>query len=724
MGKLIVQFVGADPYEDQPTGRLKLSEEYQSMKRVVQASRAQQHDLFDAPAARLLDVVNELQRNRPNCVHFTCHGTQFSRIVLLGDFNQPEPISHVTVARLFNALSGRIRLVTLSCCYSAEQASRIAEIIECVIGIEGAVGVTAAAAYSIALYGALANGESVAEGHRLALIQFAHHNPKGHAEPKMYLREGVDAETLFPGKPSETRPRSAAARRRTNEYRQAKTAFEDNCRRYGVWADELIVRKSALLDGSCAVSYRIDNLCAMSDQIRRIYFDFKTTAGLVSKPDIDLGPVDWKPVPCREPESLRGLFEQLTSVRGHFDCSLEFKSKGAEKRNTYDLAWTIPVLNADAVTTWEYHNLYAHNQQRHVDGSQLPELPEEYFSVLTWFPVKKLTIHLSLPQPAKIYPNLTFVQPRSRMFRCRGSALSIRNVMDRETLYMRPFPKNGRKVRWESMLNNSGSLEPILENRPDGTSTLTLEFPPVGGYASLDWDMVELQTTDRLDHLIRETEHLRDELLRHRSDRVKGKKMSHMKVIRSIFAELHDRLWQRFDRKNPTTKFESTLLVWDQSTNRMQVADGFINGCELSSTSKAWKFWLPFGFGLSGKCFRTAEAQAYRRPLEPFRITGRQNYLLLPKSLPHECILALPIDHPEFLQADLDSLGPFRSRQLVGVMTIGSTFKASELCKLCGGGEPSQIQQHMQDLQMLREDCQAACDKIALEFFPRIAQIG
>jgi hypothetical protein len=731
MDKLSIQFVAADPYEDQPDARLQLTLEYRNMKERVLASTAQKHEMFDAPAARLKDVINELQRNRPNCVHFSCHGTEFSRIVLLNDENGPEPISHVTIARLFNALSGRIRVVTLSCCYSAEQASRIAEFIDCVVGIEGVVGVEAAAAYSLRFYRELAGGQSVAQAHKTALIEFAQKNHKGRPEPILYLRTGVDSEKLFPGRPLPKEPGFSPAVRRTEAYRMAKQAFEKNCDRYGVWAEELIVRKNLLMDGSAAVSYRIENLCCSMQNIRRVYFDLKSSAGLVNDPEIDLEysgvPFQWDPAPFRDPKTFKKMLEQLTTTRGHFRGSLEFKCGRNGKRDSYSFGWTVPVLNSDAVTSWEYNNLYLENQQFHIDGSPLPKPPlppQEYFAVLTWFPVKKLTIHLSLPEPAKIHESFAAIKPRWRMFRLKGAnqKIPLIDVREKEVLYMRPNPNvawNETNLRWEALPNHSQSLQPLHQSRPDGTSILAVQFPLLGSYVSLDWDMLQLKANARLDALIRQTDHFRDEFLKHRAARIKKRRPAQNRSVQVLLGELHARLWAQFDQKNPSSQFDTSLLVWNARNHQLQMVEGFVNGRLIPAEADAWKFWLPFGLGLGGNCFRTANAQAYRRPLDASQASRKQNYLPYPKLIKHECVISLPLDHPDFLEADLPTLGPFRSRQLVGVMTLGSTFKASRLCRLCEDREASEMKQHIQDLHKLREDCQAICDRICSLVLPK-----
>jgi hypothetical protein len=286
---------------------------------------------------------------------------------------------------------------------------------------------------------------------------------------------------------------------------------------------------------------------------------------------------------------------------------------------------------------------------------------------------------------------------------------------------MRPNPNvawNKTNLRWEPIPTNSKFLQPLLQSRPDGTSILTVEFPLLGSYASLDWDMLQLNPKGRLDTLIRQTDHFRDELLKHRVARIRKRRTSQNKSMQHLLGELHSRLWTQYDKNNPSTQFETTLLVWNAKDHQLQMVEGFVNGRAIPAGMDAWKFWLPFGLGLGGNCFRTADAQVYCRPLDTSQASRKQNYLPFPKSAKHECLISLPLDHPDFLDTDLPSLGPFRSRQIVAVLTLGSTFKASKLCKLCNGQEASEIKQLIEDLHKLRENCQATCDSICHLILP------
>ena len=144
---------------------------------------------------------------------------------------------------------------------------------------------------------------------------------------------------------------------------------------------------------------------------------------------------------------------------------------------------------------------------------------------------------------------------------------------------------------------------------------------------------------------------------------------------------------------------------------------GFVNGSEIDEIGR--EFWLPFGLGLGGACFRKADAQVYKRPLDGRNREKKTNYLVLPGSPIHECLLTFPIDHPELSDKDAPDLGRFRSRQLIGVVTIGTTYIASSLCALCEMPKDGEMNLRGESLNNLRIKCQLACDKLFLHLMNR-----
>src|SRR5207244_12574514 len=93
---------------------------------------------------------------KPAYVHFCGHGTGRTGIVLEGQLVDADAL-----AGLFGLFSAKIKCVVLNACYSTVQAQAIAKHIDFVIGMNKAIGDSAAIEFAAAFYDALGAGESI-----------------------------------------------------------------------------------------------------------------------------------------------------------------------------------------------------------------------------------------------------------------------------------------------------------------------------------------------------------------------------------------------------------------------------------------------------------------------------------------------------------------------------------------------------------------------------------
>jgi predicted anti-sigma-YlaC factor YlaD len=106
--------------------------------------------------AGLLRVLTEL---KPTVIHFTGQGGERG-VMLEDDRGQPRPVAPQALARLI-AASPRTRIVVLNACYSAAYAAALRGVVDCVIGMPGAIGDTAARAFATDLYAALGDRRGI-----------------------------------------------------------------------------------------------------------------------------------------------------------------------------------------------------------------------------------------------------------------------------------------------------------------------------------------------------------------------------------------------------------------------------------------------------------------------------------------------------------------------------------------------------------------------------------
>lgn len=164
-----VLFLAANP-TDAP--HLALDEEIRAIQHSLrEAEHREQFTLVQEWAVRRNDLTGALLRHRPHVVHFSGHSTQGGELVLKDDQGRSRPVPIGFLDQLFSSLRDNIRLVVLNACYSERQARKIAEFIDCVVGMPQAIGDEAARAFSAALYQALGYGRSVRTAFDLASAQ-------------------------------------------------------------------------------------------------------------------------------------------------------------------------------------------------------------------------------------------------------------------------------------------------------------------------------------------------------------------------------------------------------------------------------------------------------------------------------------------------------------------------------------------------------------------------
>ncbi len=138
---------------DQP--RLSLDREVREIENGLRHSR-KHFEVKHQWATRPKDLRRALLDHKPTYVHFCGHGAGRAGIVLEGQLVDAEAL-----AGLFKLFSDKIKCVVLNACYSTVQAEAIVRHIDFVVGMNKAIGDSAAIEFSTAFYDALGAGESI-----------------------------------------------------------------------------------------------------------------------------------------------------------------------------------------------------------------------------------------------------------------------------------------------------------------------------------------------------------------------------------------------------------------------------------------------------------------------------------------------------------------------------------------------------------------------------------
>jgi diguanylate cyclase (GGDEF)-like protein len=161
MQKLKILFLASNPRD---TPILQLDEEIRSISEKIRASEFRDClDLFSAWAVRADDLLQILNQYKPHIVHFSGHGNEQGEIILINESGVSKPVSQQALTSLFKTLKDNIKLVILNSCYSRMQAEAIANTIDCVIGMNAAIGDRSAAIFAAAFYRAIGFGRTIKE---------------------------------------------------------------------------------------------------------------------------------------------------------------------------------------------------------------------------------------------------------------------------------------------------------------------------------------------------------------------------------------------------------------------------------------------------------------------------------------------------------------------------------------------------------------------------------
>lgn len=473
----------------------------------------------------------------------------------------------------------------------------------------------------------------------------------------------------------------AAIVRSGNSYAQ----FLESARRFPVRALSLAVSKTLRKDGVSTVKYEIEDLLVLKGKLSGLKFYYESTIGYVGQPELGLDAQSlglvWRnedPVEFLS-DSQRSFDSELTASRDRarkLVGTLLFPKPRTPDDPPISFDLTITVLNADASSAWEFEQLYPPRERLHVNGSPL-ESPMEYMARVVWFPVETLKMRVTLPDniPGPVWPS--FFQ--------MGEAKDIdpEDVVKESVLQM--YPPRGSSWALPSLKWSKQPTDPLLQSGQFSaaaqSSELSITWPTVGSCYSLDWRLPT--TTGSSDELKREEEsrEFRRKLLLYQQLRIEGKAGGQ---VRTLFADLYEKIKSKYKTDDePGERFAISLLTYDEENSRLKLVDSVTNSNEFDAD--LWKFWLPFGAGLSGVCFKQQDSfpliyLAPRSDQEKKDRTGPELYLPLP-NMQHSILVAFPLEHPGYLRplkpSDFET-----ARQRLAVIDIGSDSKRSKLLDL------------------------------------------
>ncbi len=188
---LRVLFLGACPGN---AGRIRLDLELREIEqRIDYAQMRSRVAIEQAWAVTTPELIQILLRHRPNIVHFSGHGSSDGSIILENAQGEGYAVPKEALTELFGLFRNRgLRAVVLNSCFSENQATGIAQHIEFVVGISGAIKDDSSRAFSAGFYAGLAAGETVEMALSLGRTQIALLGQPQTAAPKLIWRADAD----------------------------------------------------------------------------------------------------------------------------------------------------------------------------------------------------------------------------------------------------------------------------------------------------------------------------------------------------------------------------------------------------------------------------------------------------------------------------------------------------------------------------------------------------
>lgn len=119
-------------------------------------------------SGRLSDLHQVLLDERPDVVHFACHGSALAELLLMQDSGEAAPVPAAVLSETLRVLKGNLLLVVFNACFSSAQAAAVRNSVGLAIGMTRPIDDGGAIEFAAALYRALASGRPVQDAFDLA----------------------------------------------------------------------------------------------------------------------------------------------------------------------------------------------------------------------------------------------------------------------------------------------------------------------------------------------------------------------------------------------------------------------------------------------------------------------------------------------------------------------------------------------------------------------------
>ena len=427
-----------------------------------------------------------------------------------------------------------------------------------------------------------------------------------------------------------------------------------------VSAHGLHIWKDVRDDGSCSLYYVIDGVSVNQGELRGVRFSYESVAGSVGEPVLDKAAkgLGMKWLPDAPPPGIGSTINEVRDRIRRVSGVFVFKRRLKRDQPPVRFGFTVSVLNGHARSSLEVRQLYERGNHGDIAGRELPSA--EAFSRAVWFPIRSLSVTLSLP------PN-NMATPRPRVYRSRAHF----NTTEHQVLLLEQDPPKWEELE-HSQVGNLVSVEPRATN----SWVLFVQDPKVGHSYGLEWN---LPTAVFSPEVARNAAIVRSRLLLHgRQRRNDG---NGVEAIHAAFISLANKLYQRYGM-GAGERLGITLMTYSERARELVMVDAVENG----KARRPSEFTLPYGLGIAGACLKEGNMRLYiKNPIAdgsptvylPRLDKGRNQAIL------YKMLLSWPVLIPGFENLEPALKVPVaRPHYCVGVVSIGSDLADTKLLQI------------------------------------------
>lgn len=150
-------------------------------------------------AARLPDVIDAILRERPDVIHFSCHGSRIgteNELFLMADNGKAHPVSYDALLDILSVTGDSIRLAVFNTCAVNIKFGNRPSTIDFIIHGTSQILDRVAVQFASSFYTALSHGQTVLAAYTIASYCARAEGHQAHSQYHLLVRDGASPENI------------------------------------------------------------------------------------------------------------------------------------------------------------------------------------------------------------------------------------------------------------------------------------------------------------------------------------------------------------------------------------------------------------------------------------------------------------------------------------------------------------------------------------------------